>query len=286
MTHGFSLQRVTAVDRCLMSNVRSLQIIDDGANGFSSTGAWIPFPGQGFQNDVTYSSPGTGADVATWSFNGLVPGMYRVSATWSAHPNRATNAPYTVLNGSAVLATVPINQELVPNDYTADGAAWEDLGGPYVITGNRITVRLSDNANEFVIADGVRVEKVGNLPNVRIIDDGAAGFTGTASFFSFPGQGYQNDVTYANPGAGDEIASWTFTGFGERAVPCVSDLVAASQSGDERAVHDPQRRHVAGRHHARQSGAGPERLRRRRRRLGGHWQRADHNRHAPCPAIE
>ena len=52
----------------------------------------------------------------------------------------ATNAPYTVLDGGTALATVAINQQQVPNDFSDAGAFWEDLGaGPYVITGSLLS---------------------------------------------------------------------------------------------------------------------------------------------------
>ena len=45
--------------------------------------------------------PGAGAGVASWTFEGVTPGWYRVSATWVHGPNRATNAQYRVLDGAA-----------------------------------------------------------------------------------------------------------------------------------------------------------------------------------------
>ena len=60
---------------------------------------------------------------------GLTPGTYRVSATWFAFSNRATNAPFTVLDGTTPLATVAVNQQTAPNDFNDPGATWQDLGG-------------------------------------------------------------------------------------------------------------------------------------------------------------
>jgi YD repeat-containing protein len=67
-------------------------IIDDGDAGFTTTSGFFPFPGQGYQDDVSFAAPGSGAESATWTFAGLTPGLYRVAATWSAEPNRATDA--------------------------------------------------------------------------------------------------------------------------------------------------------------------------------------------------
>ncbi len=88
--------------------------------------------------------------------------MYRVSANWTTLANRATNAPYTVFDGVTNRGTVRLNQELAPNDRVDAGGNWEDLGGTWTITGNTLVVKLTNDANEYVIADGVRIERVGS----------------------------------------------------------------------------------------------------------------------------
>ncbi|MCA9110530.1 MAG: hypothetical protein KDA52_11305, partial [Planctomycetaceae bacterium] len=104
-------------------------------------------------------SKGDGSRIATWTFTDLTPGLYRVSATWTAFTNRATDAPYTIFDGAAPLATVDINQQLTPDDFTSFGTSWEDLA-TVMITSNTLTVQLTDDANDFVIADAVRIERV------------------------------------------------------------------------------------------------------------------------------
>ena len=92
-----------------------------------------------------------------------------MSATWSTHANRATNAPFSVYNGTPLpanlLGTTLVNQEQAPGDFTASGVGWRDLrttGGAdvFTITGGTLTVRLTDNANEYVIADAIRIERL------------------------------------------------------------------------------------------------------------------------------
>lgn len=165
-------------------------IIDDGEAGFATTGSWINYTGQGYRNDVRYSAAGAGADAAAWTFTNLAPGRYRVSTTWSPYFNRATNAPFTVFDGALAAATVQVNQELAPNDFTDAGAAWEDLG-VFTVTGSTLTVRLTDAANEYVIADAVRVERVGDLapgPEIQVLDGGTdlADNTGSVDFGAVP----------------------------------------------------------------------------------------------------
>jgi hypothetical protein len=133
-------------------------IIDDGDPGFSATDGFFAFSGQGHLNDVHFAHLDSGEQAATWTF-GVTPGTYRVSVTWSAHPNRATDAPFTVLDGATALGTVLVNQELDPDDFTSDGASWETLGD-FAITGDTLVVLLTNLANEYVVADAVRIERV------------------------------------------------------------------------------------------------------------------------------
>ncbi len=156
----------------IVSSVPAPMILDNLQAGFSTTAGWAFYPGQGYQNGVHYFSNGGGSDVATWTFSGLNPGQYRVSATWSVHPNRATDAPFSILDGSVPLATVSMNQELVPNDLSENGVAWEDFG-VFHIAGNSLVVRLNNFANEYVIADAVRIQRIAGLPGapeIQVLD--------------------------------------------------------------------------------------------------------------------
>ncbi len=84
----------------------------------------------------------------------LPPGIYNVDATWFAKKDRATNAPYTIDTGSQE-STVRVNQR-------NPGYDWQRLGISQV-TGGTLTVRLTDKANGYVIADAVRVTSVAPL---------------------------------------------------------------------------------------------------------------------------
>ncbi|MCA9249009.1 MAG: cadherin-like domain-containing protein, partial [Planctomycetales bacterium] len=138
-------------------------IIDNGdAVGYSETANWRYWTPSGvYGGDAAHSREIDGVDTATWTFSGLVPGEYRVSSTWKIHPNRATNAAYEVFDGAASIANVPMNQQIAPDDFydaTSDWT-WEDLGGPYMIAGDTLTVTLTDlGADGYVIADAVRIE--------------------------------------------------------------------------------------------------------------------------------
>ncbi len=136
-------------------------IIDDGDPGFSHEGFIHSDTLHGYQGDFHSVRRGSGDEVARWTFGGIEPGTYRVSATWPAHSNRATNAPFTITDGSEDLTTIDINQRLAPDDFPPNAAVqWEDLGGPYTIVSDTLTVRLTNDANEYVIADAVRIERI------------------------------------------------------------------------------------------------------------------------------
>src|SRR5262249_31919187 len=118
------------------------------------------YTGQGFgtPSDVHAAAAGTGADSASWSFSGLASGNYRVSVTWTPFGNRATNAKFSVTTSSTNMFTV--NQQLAPSGGPVEmGVTFQDLG-TFVVSGGSIVVTLNNNANGYVIADAVRIEKL------------------------------------------------------------------------------------------------------------------------------
>ncbi len=139
------------------------RVIDNGDAGFSATAGWTPSPvSNGYEDDLLNAPTGDGSTIATWTFAGLVPGAYRVSTTWFAHPNRATDAPYTIYDGATPLVTIDLNQELAPDDATAFLGDWEFLDAVLIHSGT-LTVELTNDANEFVIADAVRIERLDTI---------------------------------------------------------------------------------------------------------------------------
>ena len=105
-------------------------------------------------------TPGTGENRASWTFEDLDPArQYQVFVTWAARSNQATNSPFTVLDDTNALATVPLNQQAAPDDAWTVSQAWESIG-VYNPTSGTLVVQLSDNANGNVAADAVRVVEV------------------------------------------------------------------------------------------------------------------------------
>lgn len=108
---------------------------------------------------VMFVPPNAAPPTATWSFNLGASGSYEVYARWTQHPNRATDAKYTVNHASGA-TTVEVNQEL-------NGGTWQLLG-TYTMNAGTATVSLTDVANGYVVADAVRLQPVGTPPNSAV----------------------------------------------------------------------------------------------------------------------
>ena len=151
----------------------SVQVVDDGDAGFSTVGSWSnAAPGNGYQGDLMFDETGTGTETARWTFS-VDPGTsWKVATTWKNSSNRATDAPFTIYDGATAIKTIDINQELAPNDFSYNGANWEWLSSAaYHVSSGTLTVELTDDANEYVIADGVYLQQV---PTRSIISGGNA----------------------------------------------------------------------------------------------------------------
>ncbi len=185
------------------------RIIDNGDEGFTTVGNWQPFTGQGLNNDVQYASGGGGSQTASWTF-AVTPGQYQVAITWSTDPNRATDAPFSVIQGSHTLVSEDINQEQAPNDFTDAGVGWRNLGGTLNVAGGTLVVRLSDDANQYVIADGVRLQRIGDLPAVQIVDNGDAPRRHRRHVVVVHGPGFSRRCPGQRCRRGADTTSWTF----------------------------------------------------------------------------
>ncbi|MDH3508896.1 MAG: S8 family serine peptidase, partial [Gammaproteobacteria bacterium] len=164
---------------------QSAWTVDNGDASYSVTGSWSTYTGAGAQNDFGYKVVGSGA-TAAWTVSGLQPGQYQVAVTWQAFSNRTIDAPYTVLDGTVALGTAAINQRQAPSSFAEGGVSWQDIG-VYSVTGDTLVVQLSDLAGpsgSYVIADAVRVERVGELPQgpeIQVLVGGVSLSDGTGS---------------------------------------------------------------------------------------------------------
>ncbi len=88
----------------------------------------------------------------------MSPGRYRVWSTWVEFPNRPANATYTV-NG----VPVTVDQRAAPSALVDAGRPWAALADA-TVSGTSLVVSLSNSpiVGEQTIADGVRIQRIGN----------------------------------------------------------------------------------------------------------------------------
>lgn len=198
----------------LGGTVSNTLLLDDGATGFATAGAWSATAG-GYLNDQRTSAAGNGSNTAIWTFSNLQPGRYRVSATWVTATNRATNASYRIYDGAVtdtLLGTIARNQQGAPNDIVDSGKAFEHLGIVFT-TGNTLTVRLTNAANGTVNADALRLELMAPAPEITVADGSTPivdGVTSLAFGTIITGASTSKTLTITNTGnAGLTLGSLT-----------------------------------------------------------------------------
>ncbi|GGA44727.1 hypothetical protein GCM10007416_17260 [Kroppenstedtia guangzhouensis] len=177
-------------------------IIDNTDTGYVSTvGTWkksTSAPGYYGSNYQTHAK-GTGANSFTWNFMPPETGVYRVTVRYSSYSDRATNAPYTVTyaNGSY---TKKVNQR-------SGGGNWVELGVFPFQQGKAAKVKLTDQADGYVIADAVQFEKVDGM---KIVDNGDSGMSKTGTWKSSTSQKtyYGSDYIYSHKGTGANTFTW------------------------------------------------------------------------------
>jgi hypothetical protein len=135
-------------------------VLDDRQAGFLHSSLWKEINGS-YQGKQRYSASGSGVNIATWTFSNLPSGTYRVSTTWLNLTAAASNAPFTVYDGTELLGTVAVNQKFKPSGTSFDGATWQSLGN-FTVAGGNLVITLANNADGYVLADGVRIEPQAN----------------------------------------------------------------------------------------------------------------------------
>lgn len=105
---------------------------------------------QRYELSVEQAAAGDGSSTATFRPNLPMAGQYRIYARWSAHPNRATNAPFTIHHAGG-RQTIRVNQE-------KNGGKWVLLGEFDFASGTSGHVVLSNDADEWVVADAIKFE--------------------------------------------------------------------------------------------------------------------------------
>jgi hypothetical protein len=193
-------------------------VTDNDSPGFTTTGSWTTVAGRGgvaggVNNDYLFAPAGDGSAAASWRTSGLAPGPYDVQVTWTADPNRASNATYRIYDNATLVGTVTVNQQQAPAGPTVGGTPYQSLG-QFPIGSGTLRVVLDNHANGFVIADAVRVAPPSPVP--AVVDNDDPGYAETGTFTPVLGRGGDNsDYRFAAPsgsGTATATASWTTTG--------------------------------------------------------------------------
>ena len=136
------------------------------SQSYSQTGKWSSSSG-GFSG--TYSVAAGGSDsTATWltvitaadqgPSNGFADGI-EVSATWTPNASNATNATYSIYDGTStsgtLLGTVAVDQTQAPVGIAEGGYVFQDLGDFFPSSGTLTVVLNAGSANGDVVADAV-----------------------------------------------------------------------------------------------------------------------------------
>jgi hypothetical protein len=183
------------------------EFTDDADNGFSATSGWNVYIGNsiinGYGADLTYAPPGDGSETVTWTFEGLDPGSYEVAITW--HPRdiyRASNAPYFVYDGTTPepVSSTRVDQSAEPSaDYVKAGENFEIVFASVDISSNTLVVELSNDADNYVIADAVRIKQLEpSAPTADLINPSNGD---SLSVVLFNARAYL-DVTFSDIGKG------------------------------------------------------------------------------------
>src|SRR4029077_11457920 len=85
-------------------------IVAYGQPGYSETGTWgTESQADDYGGIRSYAHTGRhDANTATWQTSGLPVGQYTVQVTWPPYPSQATNAPFSIYDGSTFLQTIPV----------------------------------------------------------------------------------------------------------------------------------------------------------------------------------
>lgn len=166
----------------------AVNTIDDEDAGWSTVGTWTEYTGgEGIGGDIYYDETGSGSETATWNFGTGTTGSCVVEIHYTTHSNRATDSPYTIKGFTSIVTTptvsnpivgvadnidetgsadpdaitIDINQELDSNGDVGGSdinSGWVNIGEYTFEGGEDGLVVLTDNANEYVIADAVRFD--------------------------------------------------------------------------------------------------------------------------------
>jgi hypothetical protein len=151
-------------------------MIDNQDVDFTEQPGWL-LHDEGFAGDAHYLRGTKDREreaTASWTFEGVEPGVYELFATWPAGVSRMT-VRYTVSAGQQTKGNVQIDQSRQTADLLARGTLWASLG-QFVVEGGSLRIVLSNvGSKDNVMADAMALLPRGCAPGV-ILDDADPSF--------------------------------------------------------------------------------------------------------------
>ena len=138
-------------DLAVQVSAPSLTVIVDNPDA-SFVGTWptSTFEPGYYGDNYQSNAAGTGADSCTWNFTVPETGSYQVFARWTSSSSRCSNCEYTVTHNAGSTPVVV--------DQRANGGQWNLLGTWAFNAATGYSVTLTDDANNYVIADAIKLE--------------------------------------------------------------------------------------------------------------------------------
>jgi len=147
----------------------AITIIDNNDSGFNADSGWgtSSYKAGYFGSDYRFAPSGNGSLSASWSFAINAEAQYAIYAQWTSDPlYRASNAPYKVYLDGTELDTVYMDQRVNGGQF--------NLLGSYTLAPGILEIVLTNDADQYVIADAVKLVESGPPANMApngIIND-------------------------------------------------------------------------------------------------------------------
>ena len=147
-----------------VKDISVLQFLDNGNSGYTSNG-FISFSKSGyFGSDGQYASPGSRSSKATWVMPDLTAIVYK-SRQLVRQVQPCLEHPLHDQWWQAIRVNQILSLEHSSFTSVTDSTArisFSELSDAITLTGiGSVTVQMTNDANGFVIADAIRIEKIG-----------------------------------------------------------------------------------------------------------------------------
>ncbi len=124
---------------------------DADTTAFNTAGTWAQSTSIPGYYNVGYKTapPGTGSATTTWTLSLPTSGTYNVSCYYTQSSNRASNAPFILINNGQEIARVAVNQQ-------KNGGFFFSIGS-YSLTKGMFEIIMTNGGDGYSIADAVKV---------------------------------------------------------------------------------------------------------------------------------